>query len=1143
MVAAEENALATQADAAAPAEMVPRQDQGKPTEKFEVGQEYEVLRGIQTRQSEALDSPQVRVLPNKSRVTVVEIGTGPTGRRVCIRDESGRKGWVSIVAANGDELLKPAAARPPKDALVKVASKQPLARSQEVAGRNEAAPPQPLGDPITLTVSWNARESVVEKLGERLVMEGCLPSATGSLALLDCAGVLVQSWPNVGAESCQDVFPLARWAEKSAFPLTMRFCPLWPGALQCVLEALEPSTAHSKPGQALMDQLYQAANSGDLAYVRRTIQQQVKLASGQGVAKAITGGPQPLASKPPADFHCPIGHRAIEHLGKWYWVRERDGLVFDPSDTEMPKAVWSRQLQKVQPVEGRSADSPHAQITFFHKSYVLLHGSKLFDPDTQHVVARRNRETMQVQRVEPIPIIVADFLERKGFSLQSSSSEERSSFLQILRKGPQEALMDWNEAMEAVTQGSWKMLRFASSELRGDRELVLKAVQDDAADSWKMLVYAAEQLQRDPEVALEAVKQDVHALAHVDPVLLEDRDFMMDAVREQPLALRYASEELQSDQEVVLEAVSRSWHALHYAGPDLLADHDVFREAIGQSWRALQLADDVIRSDKELVLLALEQNWWALQFAADSLRADADIVSAALQQSPDALHFAAPALRADGEFMLAAVRRHGEALRHAADQLRASSSFVLEAVKRRGCALKYADAKLAADRAVVLAAVKQDPRALKYAAMQLHSDPEIALACLSQDRSMFEQMPMELRRDASFMLEAVKLQGSFLKFASATIRLDPDVVMQAVQQDWQALRYAAEELLADRAFMLRAVREHGTCLAFAHDALRADAELVLQAAQNSIDLLEYAAASLTADNSFMMRAVEIDGAALKFASLQLRADRALVMEAVQRNGLALEDAEGMLRADQEVVLTAVKQVPQAFSFAAEELRSESDFVARVVAIDGLALQFAAEEARAEPAVVLAAVRQNWRAVKYAARGLREDTGFMQKAVAINGLVLAFAAGEAAEDPQLLMASSKGAASKIDPRAFQCTDLVLSRPSRRSSASSGGSRVSGLPLPAFSELVPEGGNLRPDELVSVALRQLGVQPAEGRPPSVMDATLDTLPKTGPASRVPQAALTESAASGSSKPLPTSGAKPAQQVRGPSARVAFNARVAF
>jgi len=218
---------------------------------------------------------------------------------------------------------------------------------------------------------------------------------------------------------------------------------------------------------------------------------------------------------------------------------------------------------------------------------------------------------------------------------------------------------------------------------------------------------------------------------------------------------------------------------------------------------------------------------------------------------------------------------------------------------------------------------------------------------------------------------------------------------------------------------------------------------------------------------------------------------------VERAGLALEHAAEELRADRGLVLAAVRSDPRALGCAAAALRADRSFVLEAVRLDGLALQFAAEGPRADAAVALAALRQNWRSLRHADLSLRMDRGFVLQAVRVNGLALSLAAGEVRDDPELLLESTKDPTSKLAPSAFAWpAGMALARPAAAPPHAHGAgrrARASGLPLGAFANVAPSAEDLGPQELLAVAMRQLGACSSDGSncTPGVLDAALDVL----------------------------------------------------
>ena len=100
-------------------------------------------------------------------------------------------------------------------------------------------------------------------------------------------------------------------------------------------------------------------------------------------------------------------------------------------------------------------------------------------------------------------------------------------------------ITDKNEALSAVRQDG-RALKFASDELRNDREVVLRAVVKNKY-KWA-LQYASEELRNDREFFLDAVKRSPYALEYASEELRNDREFFLEAVRQTGDALEYADE-------------------------------------------------------------------------------------------------------------------------------------------------------------------------------------------------------------------------------------------------------------------------------------------------------------------------------------------------------------------------------------------------------------------------------------------------------------------------------------------------------------------------------------------------------------------------------------------------------------------------
>eukprot|EP00434_Breviolum_minutum_P028032 symbB.v1.2.024799.t1/scaffold2373.1/size80819/1 len=77
-----------------------------PNAKYSPGMVLECVGQLLMRQQEDLESPQVARLPQKSLVKVLEVGTGPSGKRVKVHAASGEEGWASVIASNTAPMFR-----------------------------------------------------------------------------------------------------------------------------------------------------------------------------------------------------------------------------------------------------------------------------------------------------------------------------------------------------------------------------------------------------------------------------------------------------------------------------------------------------------------------------------------------------------------------------------------------------------------------------------------------------------------------------------------------------------------------------------------------------------------------------------------------------------------------------------------------------------------------------------------------------------------------------------------------------------------------------------------------------------------------------------------------------------------------------
>ncbi|KAF0975367.1 hypothetical protein FDP41_005361 [Naegleria fowleri] len=260
------------------------------------------------------------------------------------------------------------------------------------------------------------------------------------------------------------------------------------------------------------------------------------------------------------------------------------------------------------------------------------------------------------------------------------------------------------EIMLKVVKDFGFLLKFASEELKNDRDVVCTALKSD----YTSLEFASLDLQNDIEIALEETKRNGYALKYVSPQLKKTKDVVLTAVNQNGYALAYASDEMKKDREVVLAAVRKEGRALQYADKKLQKDQEIIFEAIKQDqsvfpyishhlfykdcsyWEYLNCE----RKHKELILklakLGVER---LFRYIPNKFTEDRELVKKVANingLSVVGLCHYSP-LRNDKEIILEAVKNNGVALKFVSEELQKDPELVMEALKRNGFALDFSD--------------------------------------------------------------------------------------------------------------------------------------------------------------------------------------------------------------------------------------------------------------------------------------------------------------------------------------------------------------------------------------------------------------------------------------------------------------------
>lgn len=139
----------------------------------------------------------------------------------------------------------------------------------------------------------------------------------------------------------------------------------------------------------------------------------------------------------------------------------------------------------------------------------------------------------------------------------------------------QDSMRDDKEVIyTAITAGGPEILQWASEKLRQDIEFALIAVET-AADNFR---HTAQALRSDRDLVFSGI-EDGFKLEYASKTLRGDKEVVLDAVQNCGTALRFASDALRDDRDVVLAAMKNNKEAFKFASFRLQSDPEVLKIA------------------------------------------------------------------------------------------------------------------------------------------------------------------------------------------------------------------------------------------------------------------------------------------------------------------------------------------------------------------------------------------------------------------------------------------------------------------------------------------------------------------------------------------------------------------------------------
>ena len=162
-------------------------------------------------------------------------------------------------------------------------------------------------------------------------------------------------------------------------------------------------------------------------------------------------------------------------------------------------------------------------------------------------------------------------------------------------------------------KGMGRVLEHASNDLKKDKKIVLRAVQNDGL----ALQFADEKLKKDEEVVKAAVKDDGYSLEFADPSLKKNKEIVLASLPTTSSGLsssfEFADMSLKNDKKFILKVIAAGGAPLQYVDKKLTKDVDIVTSSIKKNGTELEHADDNFKKDISHVIAALIRRFYEKQ--------------------------------------------------------------------------------------------------------------------------------------------------------------------------------------------------------------------------------------------------------------------------------------------------------------------------------------------------------------------------------------------------------------------------------------------------------------------------------------------------------------------------------------------------
>ncbi|EFC41905.1 predicted protein [Naegleria gruberi] len=321
-------------------------------------------------------------------------------------------------------------------------------------------------------------------------------------------------------------------------------------------------------------------------------------------------------------------------------------------------------------------------------------------------------------------------------------------------------------------------LYYASEELRNDREIVIKSIQQDPSG----FIFASKELQKDREIVKSAVMKNGLCLRFLSAQLRDDREIAELALKSCGLSIQYISERLRNDTEF-LQSLGKRGYLLRYLPDEFRYDREILLESLKLDPINFDFIPNELKNDREFILQAATRCGMILSFVNDQFRKDREIVLAAVSQNGHAIKKVSKELLDDEDIILKAAETCQlnipifSNFRKVLGGLKDKQSC-MQFAKKSGECLQYFPSYYQRDREILMEALKTNvDTAFRNASSYLKvTDRLFAIRVVKRNGNLLGQMCSKHRNDREIVSFAVKQNKNALKYASVQLRIDSQIL-------------------------------------------------------------------------------------------------------------------------------------------------------------------------------------------------------------------------------------------------------------------------------------------------------------------------------------------------------------------------------